>query len=114
MRWEDFTFEGSPIRRRIGFDEVEQKIVVDSIQDDINDVLAMNRSLANADRASTSLWRPGGFETNYVLVGKIPVWCVEKLWQEGVRFNDPDGMARIVSMMNSNEYSDWKVAPGRL
>ena len=117
-RWEDFTFAGSPIKRRIGFDSVEQKIVFESNQPNLQECLDMNRALANADRKSTRLWQPGDDEANYVKVASIPLHVLER-WKveediDFLRWNEDD-KARITRRLNDfNEWGDLRTAPGQI
>lgn len=111
MRWEDFTWEGSALERRIGFDAVEQKLVVETKQHGIDQILQDNVSQMNDDRPSTSLWNG----KHYIRVASIPLWLIEK-WkvEKGIDFFNTDHMPKITALLNSSEYSHLRTAPGRL
>lgn len=106
----DFTAPGSPIKRTMRFDETDQKLVFEATQPNLNEVLSLNAALRNADRASSSLW--GG--ASMVRVGQIPVWLLEKWWQEGVKWSDPEGQKRIQAYLNDRDYEYLRTAPGRI
>lgn len=111
--WEDVSFHGSPLRTQMTFDEADDKVVFRSCQPNIQDCLEMNQAFLNADRASSSLWAG----RNWVRVGSIPMWLLEK-WrlEDGIdfyRWNDED-KAKIVRRLNSNEYEKLRTAPGRI
>ena len=110
IRWEDNTHEGSALRRRIGFDEVEKKIVTETEQPGIDEVLRLNQAFLNADRPSSSLW--GG--NAWVRVASIPLYVVEDLMAKGLSFFDRNDLPRIKRLLNSLEYEKLRTAPGRL
>lgn len=97
------------IRRRLGWDPAERKLLVLGEQH-CDDILAWNRALYNAERSSSSLW--GG--RNYVKVASIPNAVIEHWHQQGVSIYTPDGRAKILAWLSSNEYSNFRTAPGRL
>ena len=110
MHWTDDTWEDSPIRRSIGFDDVSGKIVSAMRQDNINECIEFNRALYNADRQSSSLWNGA----NYVKVAAVPLFLIERWAREGVnyfRWNEDD-KAAFKCKINDRDYSDFRCASG--
>lgn len=97
------------IRRRLGWDPSGRRLLVMGEQD-CDEILAWNRALFNAERSSSSLW--GG--RSYVKVASIPNAVVEEWHQRGVSIYKPEGRAKILAWLSSNEYSHFRTAPGRL
>lgn len=111
--WEDFTFPGSSLRRRIKLDETENTIVVESDQLNMTEVLQFNAALRNAERKSSSLWN--GEE--YVRVASIPLEVVEGWRKEhGIDMlsGDPDMVAKGLSLLDDNDYVKLRTADGRI
>jgi hypothetical protein len=111
LKMRDFTALGSPIVRQIGFDDTTNKTIIKSCQPNINDCLALNRAMLNAERHSSALC-PGDA---MVCVAKVPIWLIEK-WrlEDGLDYFNPDHQPRLLARFNSNEYEDLRTAPGRL
>lgn len=113
MSWEDFTFEGSHLKRKIKLDESEDKIVIQTFQPNLDDCLDLNVAWKNADRPTSSLWNGG----DYVKVASIPLFLIEK-WknEEGIdflRWNDDD-KARVMKKLNDGDYGKLRTAPGAI
>jgi len=108
--WEDFTFPGSSLRRRVGFDEATKKIVVQTQDPNTEEVIALNNTLRNAERASSSLWG----DQRYVRVASVPLIQIEKWYREGLNFYDPNDYPRIKRLLNDGEYRGLRTAPGRI
>lgn len=89
--------------------ESESKLVVKSEQD-VEESLAWNRALFNADRSSSSLWDG----RTMVKVASIPNILIAQWRKRGLNFYQKDDRARILAMLSTNEYSGLRTAPGRL
>lgn len=113
-RWEDFSFPGSPIRRQIGLDMSDRKIVTRSWQPGMEEILEQNDSQRNEHT-------DGPFNRNgpdgWTKVASIPLWLLEK-WrtEEGIdfyRFNDDD-KARLMKKLNDRDYLRLRTAKGKI
>jgi len=113
-KWEDFTFPGSPIKRQIGLDMTEHKIVTRSWQPNINECLEQNEKEYNATV-------DGPFNRNgpdgWTKVASIPLWLLEQ-WrlEEGIdfyRFNEED-KAKLMKKLNDRDYLKLRTAKGNL
>lgn len=111
MRWEDFSFPGSPMRRRIGFDSATRRIVIEAHQPGMDLCLKANQEKRNATRPSSSLWNGA----DWVQVASIPLWLLEK-WQieEGINPYSKEDWPRILAKLNAPEYQALRTAPGRI
>lgn len=113
-RWEDFTFAGSPIKRQIGLDMTDRKIVTRARQENIQDCIEANKAEYNAHT-------DGPFNRNgadgWTKVASIPLWLLEK-WkkEEGIDFyrGNEDDMARIMRKLNDPEYCLLRTSRGKI
>jgi len=101
-----------PMKRKMKFDDVEKKLVVRTEQDNIQDILAMNKAWKNAERKSSALWNG----SDYVKVASIPLEVIEQWHKEGINFyrQSDEDKARISMKLNDSEYSHLRTAPGRI
>lgn len=101
----------SIVRRRV-FCDVEggrEKVVIEQSQD-VEDILAANRRLMNANGSGTSsLWQ--GRE--YVKIATIPNIMIDQWAQKGLNFYDPNDAKIIKRLLNDSDYSKLRTAPGR-
>lgn len=111
-RWQDFTSPGTGMRRKMKLDPVTSDLVVCSEQENMSELLQLNQAFLNADRNTSSLW--GG--RSMVRVASIPLELVEEWRKKGLDLlkQDPDVIAKCLSMLSSNEYEKLRTAPGRL
>ena len=82
-------------------------------QENMTEILEVNKALANRERRSTSLWG----NQDHVHVARIPEELIMK-WQteEGINFyrcNDED-RALLLAKLNDPAYSHLRTAGGRL
>jgi hypothetical protein len=113
-RWEDITHAGSPIRRQIGLDTVENKIVTRACQPNINECLEQNEKEFN--ETIDGPFNRGGPDA-WTKVASIPLWLLEK-WkvEEGIdfyRWNEED-KAKIIRKLNDRDYLKLRTAKGTL
>jgi hypothetical protein len=78
----------------------------------VEPILEDNKRLMAVPRRSNRLHH-SGLEVWY-RVASIPNILLEQLWQQGLKFSDPDFVQRIKPMLNSEEYSHLRTAPGKL
>lgn len=98
----------SAIARRVYLQPSTDEVVIQSSQD-VEAILSLNRAIFNATRHTTKLWH-----SDYVLIGRIPMILLDKWQQMGLRYWDPDDWKIIRAMLNSNEWSALRTAPGVL
>lgn len=112
MSWQDFTAEGTGMRRRMRIDPETSALVVKSEQEDMDAVLKLNQAFLNHDRSSSSLW--GG--RSMVRVAQVPLELIEKWRKEGldVYSGDQDVIAKVLGMLSGNDYEKLRTAPGKL
>jgi len=85
------------------------KIVIHSVQD-VETIKEVNRITRLANGSGTSsLWQ----KREWVKVASVPLAWLDQLWQQGIRWNDPNAWPVIKRMLNSNEYEELRTAPGR-
>tara|TARA_R110000751_G_C13589083_1_gene460802 strand:- start:161 stop:508 length:348 start_codon:yes stop_codon:yes gene_type:complete len=104
---------GDPMKRKMKFDEMDKTLTIVSEQDNIGEILTMNKAFLNAERKSTALWNGG----EYVKVAEIPYEILEK-WsiEENIniwRGNDED-KAAIARKLNDGDYANFRTAPGKI
>jgi hypothetical protein len=100
------------VNRRV-FMDVERgvdKIRIVQVQD-CDEITKINRLTCNANGSGTSsFWK----KRDYVKIASIPVVKLDEWRQQGLKFEDPDDWKIIKRLLNSNEYSDFRTAPGRI
>jgi hypothetical protein len=113
-RWEDFSFPGSPIRRQIGLDMSERKIVTRSWQPDMDKILESNEKKYN-ETIDGPYNRNG--PDGWTHVACIPLWLLEK-WrvEEGIDFYrwNEDDKARLMQKLNDRDYLKLRTAKGKI
>ena len=104
---------GDPMKRKMRWDDIDKTLTIVTEQNNIGDILTMNKAFLNADRATSSLWNGGEFvkvaEVPYELLEK---WAIEEninIW----RGNDDD-KAAITKKLNDGEFAALRTAPGRM
>ena len=97
------------IRRRVVADPQDRELVIHS-QQDVEDILASNRALYNAERRTTAL-NPGD---GWRMVARIPLLEIERLRALGADFYDPNDEKVFRKILNDPDYRAWRTAPGRL
>jgi hypothetical protein len=112
MKWQTISDPISPYKTKVRI-EAGGKMVVRTEQENISEILQVNRALATRERKSTSLF--GG--ENKVLVARIPEIFIERwLREENLNFyrlNEED-KARLFAKLNDSEWSGFRTAPGRI
>lgn len=101
-----------PLKRKMHWDDMEKTMTFVAEQD-VTEILTMNKAFLNADRNSTSLWGSG----EYVKVASIPEAVLERWYhEEGIDFwrQSEEDKARIVRKLNDGEYSHFRTAPGTI
>jgi len=114
MSWQKLTEDPSdPMKRVMKFDEMTGVMTVQSEQDNLGDILTLNKAWLNAERKSSSLWNGG----DYVKVASIPEQLLERWYhEEGINFwrNNEEDKARIMKKLNDGNYSQLRTAGGNL
>lgn len=104
--------EGNPFSTKIKV-HTNGTFTIKNEQENMTEILEVNKALANREKRSTSLW---GNQTS-VHVARIPEELIMKWWvEEGINFyrcNDED-RARLLAKLNDSDYSNLRVAGGRL
>lgn len=113
-RWEDISLPGSAMRRQIGLDTTDHKIVTRVRQDNIQEILDQNQRMRN-DHTDGQFNRNG--PDGWTMVAQIPLWLLEK-WrvEEGIdyyRWNEDD-KARIMRKLNDTEYLALRTSKGKI
>lgn len=98
----------SAIARRVYLQPSTEEVVIQSSQD-CEAILSLNRAIYNASRRTSKLWH-----SDYVLIGRIPLILLDQWQQMGLKYWDPDDWKIIRGMLNRNEWSALRTAPGRL
>ena len=104
--------EGNPFSTKIKV-HTNGTFTIKNEQENMTEILEVNKALANREKRSTSLW---GNQT-HVHVARIPEELIMKWWvEEEINFyrcNDED-RARLLAKLNDSDYSALRVAGGRL
>jgi len=104
---------GDPMKRKMKFDDIEKKLTIVAEQDNIDDILVLNKAFLNADRKSSALWNGA----DYVKVASIPLELLER-WkiEEGIDFwrQSSEDKARITKKLNDGNFSKLRTAPGNI
>ena len=98
----------SAIRRRV-FIENNGAIAIQQVQD-VSDILKVNELTLNSHTSGSKLWNKNG----WVKVASIPLVVLDQWHERGIKFTDEDDWKKVRSMLNSNEFSKFRTAPGSL
>ena len=109
--WMDVS-TGSGVRRRVRFDSTERLLVTEITQPNMNAIIEENKRWLNARSAkAVTLASP----TGWTKVATIPNWLLEHWIITGQGdYRDPNDAAKIVALLNSNEYCHLRTAHGTL
>mgnify|MGYP003141661903 FL=1 len=102
-----------PMKRKMRWDSMENKMTVVSAQDNLEDCLAMNKAFLNAERKTNTLWNGA----SYVKVASIPLQLLERWYhEEGINFwrQSEEDRARISKKLNDGDYNRLRTAPGKI
>lgn len=98
----------SAIRRRV-FIESNGTVAIEAKQD-VERILHFNEMCFNAHTSGSKLWNKNG----WVKVASIPLIILDQWHEKGIKFTEEDDWKKIKGMLNSNEFSKFRTAPGSL
>ena len=104
--------EGNPFSTKMKV-HTNGTFTIKNEQENMTEILEVNRALLNHDKRTTSLWG----DRTHVHVARIPEELIVKWYvEEGINFyrcNDED-RARLLAKLNDADYSKLRVAGGRI
>lgn len=100
------------VKRRI-FPSIEagREVVVVEQEQDVEPIIKVNHEMMMANGVGrTSVWQG----RDYVKIAQIPIILIDQWHKAGLNFYDPNDWPIIKKLLNDNDFSKLRTAPGRI